>query len=87
MVVNNKNKRGRKKGKEGVLEGCLLFSSLLSCLFSQGFFLVGILVQIWLCFLCFEDSISLEVLKFLIDECCIDDFSLLPLSYWTALRL
>ena len=28
----------RKEKKEGVLEGCLLFSFLLFCLFSQGFF-------------------------------------------------
>ena len=62
MVVGIKKKRGRKK--EGVLEGCLLFSFLLFCLFSQGIFLVVILVQIWLCFLCFEDSISFEFLKF-----------------------
>ena len=40
----------RKKKKEGVLEGCPLFSFLLFGLFSQAFFLVVILVQIWLSF-------------------------------------
>ena len=60
MVVGNKNKRGQKKEKE------ILYSFLIFCLFSQGFFLVVILVQIWWCYLCFEDSISFEFLKFLI---------------------
>ena len=36
-VVEIKNDE-RKKKKEGVLEGCLLFSFLLFCLFSQCFF-------------------------------------------------
>ena len=55
----------REEKKEGVLKGRLLFSFLLFCLFSHGIFLVVILVQIWLCVLCFEDSITFESLKFL----------------------
>ena len=67
MVVGVKTKKDeRKKKKEGVLEGCLLFYFLLFC-FSQSFFVIVILVQIWLFFFCyFEDSITFEYLKFLI---------------------
>ena len=57
----------RKKKKEGVLEGCLLFSFLFLFVFSWLFnWGVVILVQIWSCFLCFEDSSGFEFLKFLI---------------------
>ena len=67
MVVGVETKKEeREKKKEGVLEGCLLFSFLLFCLFSQSFFLLVILVQIWLCFCYFEDSITFESLTFLI---------------------
>ena len=66
MIVSNKNKRRRKKEKEGRGFGRLpFFSFLLFCLFTQGSFLVVILVEIWLCFLCFEDSIIFEFLWFL----------------------
>ena len=54
----------RKEKEEGVLEGCFLFLASFLFVFSR-FFLVMILVQIWLCFLCFEDSISFKFLKFL----------------------
>ena len=73
MVVGNKNKRWRKKEKEGRGFGRLpsfffppfLFVFLTVCflVFCSG---VVIFVQIWLCFLCFEDSIGFESLKFLI---------------------
>ena len=52
MVVGNKNKRGPKKEKEG-----RCFGRLPSFFFTPFLFVV---------FLCFEDSISLESLKFLI---------------------
>ena len=62
MVVGNKDKTGRKKENEG--RG---FGRLPSFLFVfSRFFLMVILVEIWLCFLLFEDSISFELLKFLI---------------------
>ena len=67
MVVGNKDRRGRKKEKEGRGFGRLpsFFIPPFLFVFSR-FFLVVILVQIWLCFLYFEDSISFEFLKFLI---------------------
>ena len=66
MVVGNKNKRGRKKEKEGRGFGRLpssfflpfLFVFLTVC-FLMDLLRCVILVQIWLCFLCFEDLISL----------------------------
>ena len=48
MVGVETKKDERKKKKEGVLKGCLLFSFLLFCLFSQSFLQLVILVQIWL---------------------------------------
>ena len=55
----------RKKKKKGVLEGCLLLSFLLFCLFSHGcLFKVVILVQIYSCFLYFKDSRGFKFLKF-----------------------
>ena len=65
MVVGNNDKTGRKKAKEGRGFGRLpsfVFPPFLF-VFSR-FFLVVFLVQIWLSFLCFEDSISVEFLKF-----------------------
>ena len=65
MVVANKDKRERKKGNEGRGFGRLPSFYFPSFLFVfSRLFLVVILVQIWLCFLCFEDSISFEFLKF-----------------------
>ena len=67
MVVGGRDKRGRKKEKEG-----RSFRRLPSLYFSpflfvfQKFFLLVILIQIWLYFLCFGDSITFEFLKFLI---------------------
>ena len=67
MVVGNKDKRGREKEKEGRGFGrspSFFFPPF--CLFSYSFIEVVILVQIWSCFLCFEDSSGFEFLKILI---------------------
>ena len=54
-----------KNKKEGVLEGCLLFYFLSFCWFSHScLFWVIIFVQIWSCFLYFEDWNGFEFLKF-----------------------
>ena len=66
MVVGV-DKKGRKKEKEGRGFGRLpsfFFPPFL--FFSKFFFVLVILVQIWLFFCYFEDSITLESLKFLI---------------------
>ena len=61
MVVGNKNKRGRKKEKEGRgfgrLPSSFFFPPFLFVFLTICFLLrCGAFVQIWLCFLCFEDS-------------------------------
>ena len=60
MVVGNKNKRGRKKEKEGRGFGRLpsfFFPPFLFVFLTICFLLrCGAFVQIWFCFLCFGDS-------------------------------
>ena len=67
MVVGVETKKGRKKEKQGRGFGRLpsFFFPPFLFVFSK-FFLLVILVQIWLCFCYFEDSITFEFLKFLI---------------------
>ena len=66
MVVGNKNKRGRKKEKEGSGFGRLpsfFFPPFLLVFLTICFMLrCGAFVQIWLCFLCFGD-LTVRVLE------------------------
>ena len=67
MVVGGRDKNGRKKEKEGRgFERLLSFLSPPFLFVLSRFFLLVILVQIWLYFLCFGESITFEFLTFLI---------------------